>query len=176
MLYSPESQFLESESDKSDNVDSKEEYSDGLYSTDVMIMKHHKKAGNKRFNRGRKFHIKSISSASKRYDVGNSKKDDGKCFNYGGTDQFFHDCKIKKNIPKDESYEAKYKHLVASLKMNNLESKLLVAEEDEESLVKEVKKDVCLTAATDEFFIDKNGNNSCTFDVDLAKAASDLKF
>lgn len=103
-----------------------------------------------------------------------TEKDDGKCLNYGGTCHFAHDCKIKKNSPNDESYEEKYKRLVASLKRQNHESKFLVAEEEElvdveELSDEEVKKDVCLMVGTGEFVIDENSSNSTTNGVDLVK-------
>ncbi|CAI9301752.1 unnamed protein product [Lactuca saligna] len=76
-----------------------------------------------------------------------------KFFNDGGVDHFARDCKVKKNNAKEEYYETNYKRLVASLKKQNLESKVLVAEgeewvDEEESSDEEVKKDVCLMTIT----------------------------
>lgn len=175
VLFTKELSFSpESESDKSDNSDSNEEYNAKLYSSVAIIVKHYEKNENKKFNSARKFPAKSSSSTSKRSDAGDSKKDGGKCLNHGGADHFARDCKVKKNNPKDESYETKYKLLVASLKRQNLESKVLVPEEeewidDEESLNEEVKKDVCLMVGTGEFVIDENSSNSTTNGVDLVK-------
>lgn len=132
MLFLKKSSFVkESESDKSENVDSNEEYNAKLYSSTVMIMKQDENFQNKRFRGEKIFPIKYISSESKRYDVGKFKTDDEKWFSRGGTDHFTWDWKVKKNIHKDEFYETKYKHLVASMKIKNLEYKVLVAEEEE---------------------------------------------
>lgn len=156
-LFSKKSSFaLESESYMSDNTDSQDEYNFELYSSVSIIVKHYKNYENKRFSGARTFLTKSNSSASKMSNDGNSKKDDGKWFNYGRTGRFAHDCKIKNNIPKDESYEEKYMHLVAFLKRQNLESKVLFSEEeewveDEESYDEEIQKDVCLMNTNRKF-------------------------
>lgn len=79
MLFLKKSSFVkESESDKSENVDSNEEYNAKLYSSTVMIMKQDENFQNKRFRGEKIFPIKYISSESKRYDVGKFKTDDEK--------------------------------------------------------------------------------------------------
>lgn len=81
-----------------------------------MIVNHYEKSDNKKFGGPKRFPTKSRSTTSKISSVGNSKKDEGKCINSGGIDHFAQDCKVKKNNSKEESYETKYKHLVASCK------------------------------------------------------------
>lgn len=66
---------------------------------------------------------------------------------------------------------------MASIKNQNLESKVLIAKgeewvDEDESSDKEVKKDECLIAYTDESFSDEASNNSSAFEVDLSKASS----
>ena len=125
-LFIRKSSFvLDSDNDKSD---SEEEYIVELYSSAAMVMKHCEKFDNKKFGGTRRFPEKSSLLASKRSDGGNSRKDEGKCFNCGDVDHFAHDCKVKKNNLKEESYETKYKRLVASLTRQNVEPKILVAE------------------------------------------------
>lgn len=54
-LFTKKSSFVpESESEKLDNVDYDEEYNPELYSSDAMIVRHFKKAENKKVGRARK--------------------------------------------------------------------------------------------------------------------------
>ncbi|CAH1424006.1 unnamed protein product [Lactuca virosa] len=180
-LFTRKSSFIpDINSDKYDNAGFEEEYNVKLYTSVAMIVMRFEKFDNKNFGGTRKFHAKSSSSISNRSDVGNSKKDEGKCFDCGGADHFARDCKVKKNNQKEESYETKYKRLVASLKRKNLESKVLVVEgeewvDEEELSDEEVKKSVCLMGVTGDLVTDEASSSSSTFDVDLAKAASDSK-
>lgn len=72
--------------------------------------------------------------------------------------------------------------MVGSLKKQNLESKVLIANgeewvDEEESSHEEVKKDVCLMVVTSDFVTDETDNNSSTFfEANLTKASSDSKF
>ncbi|KAI3523649.1 hypothetical protein L1887_01928 [Cichorium endivia] len=94
---------------------------------------------------------KSINDNSK---AAGEKKNDGKCFSCGSTEHFAKDCDAKKGESKDESYEVKYKRLVASLKRQNLGSKVLIAEEEKEKWEEEAdssdddNQNVCLMATT----------------------------
>lgn len=102
-LFSRKSTFAhDSDDDKFDNVDSKEEYYVELASSDAMIVKYFGKIDEKKFNGQRKFHSKIIPSVFIKSDVGSSKKfvteekNEGKCFNCGGDDYFARDLEDKK--------------------------------------------------------------------------------
>lgn len=86
-----ESFFPESESDKYNNDNSEEVFNVKLYSRVAMILKHFEESNNKKFSGSRRISIKTNSSASKKYDVGNSQRDEGKCFNCGSVDHFAQD-------------------------------------------------------------------------------------
>lgn len=74
---------------------------------------------------------------------------------------------LKKNDSMEESYELKYKWLFASLKKQNMGSKVLLADDDgwfeeEEFFDEEVKgKDACLMETTDMPFT-KDSNETST--------------
>lgn len=74
-MFSKNSTFVhESNNEKSDNVDSKEEYYAELASSDVMIMKYFGKIDDNKFSGQRRFHSKIIRSLYRKSDVGSSKK------------------------------------------------------------------------------------------------------
>lgn len=113
---------------KPNNADSEEDYYVNLVSSAYMIVKHH---GDKKFGGSRMLQTKFNSSTQKRVDpIKNDveKKDEGKCLYYGGTNHFARDCKVKKINSMEQSYDTKYKRLVASIQKQNLESKVLIVE------------------------------------------------
>lgn len=69
---------------------------------------------------------------------------------------------------------------MASLKKQNLESKVLTTKgeewvEEEESPDEYVKKDLFLMAFANESYIDEASSSLSTFEVDLSKLVSDYK-
>ena len=112
------------------------------------------------------FQGKKDSEPSKR-----NRGEKDKCFNCGSTDHYARDCKEKKS--SEEDYETKYKKLVAQLKRQNINLKVLVAEteewvEDEDSTEDEGKNDKCLMAKIEET---TDSSSSSTFTADLSAAA-----
>ena len=97
----------------------------------ALIVKHFHKRGDRKFGADRSFGQKSGYSWAR--DSGSSKrpekKEDKNCFNCGSSDHFARDCK-KKESASEESYETKYKKLIASLKRQNVDVKAFVAEEE----------------------------------------------
>ncbi|CAH1416458.1 unnamed protein product [Lactuca virosa] len=101
----------------------------------------------------RKFPSKIDSSASKTYDDGWKivvENKGQKYFNYGGTDRFARECKPRK-LDRREDYEEKYEKLLASLKRQNIDVKILVAEvenwvDDEKSSNEDQEKFKCFMA------------------------------
>lgn len=100
------------------------------------------------------------------------------CFNYSDTDHFSKEWKYKK-VETNEDYEVKYKKLLASIKGQDIDVKVLIAEvesrvDNEELSDKDKLKDKCLMSYND-VITDKGGNSSSSFEADLAKAAKDSK-
>ncbi|KAL4574212.1 hypothetical protein LXL04_021038 [Taraxacum kok-saghyz] len=74
-----------------------------------------------------------------------------------------------------------YKNLLASLKLKNMDTKVLLAEEEEEWVEKEEsseeeeRKDACLMAFIEDPSVEKGCSSSSTFDVNLSEAVNDSK-
>ena len=105
------------ESSKEDTDD--EKYKQKMVESTALIIKHFHKKSDRRFGVDRNFGHKSSQSGAR--DSGSfkspEKKYDGRCFNCGSPDHFAKDCKKKKEPVPEESYEVKYKKLIASLKI-----------------------------------------------------------
>ena len=121
----------------------------------ALIVKHFHKRGDKQFGTDRNFGQKSGYSGTRDsgYSKRSEKREDKSCFNCGSPDHFAKDCKKKKDSVAEESYEVKYKKLLASLKRQNVDVKAFVAEEEKEtweeeeaSLEEEESNDKCLMA------------------------------
>ncbi|CAH1435661.1 unnamed protein product [Lactuca virosa] len=96
------------------------------------------------------------------------KKDGPGCFNYRDTSHFARGLKSKK-VDVKEDYEVKYKKVLASLKIQNIDVKVLVAElerwvDDEESFDDDKGNDKCLTAHTDSFVTDEVSSDFSSFE------------
>ncbi|KAL4562224.1 hypothetical protein LXL04_034422 [Taraxacum kok-saghyz] len=147
-----------------------ERYEKKLVESAALIVKHFHKRGDKKFGADHNSGHKSGYSGAR--DSGSfkisEKKDDKNCFNCGSPDHFARDCKKKKDSATEESYETKYKKLVASLKRQNLDIKAFVAEEEnweekEESSEDEETKDKCLMVRINE----EDAGKESSYDADL---------
>lgn len=98
-----------------------------------LVVKRHISRNDKKLSRPRKIKSKLDSLASKGYDARRNyvgeKKEAPKCFKCGGANRFSKEC-ISKRIEENEYYEVKYKKLLASLKRQNIDVKIMVAEVD----------------------------------------------
>ncbi|CAH1450553.1 unnamed protein product [Lactuca virosa] len=174
----------DNDNDNTGHTDSDSEFYAELASSATWIVNHFRKfEEGKKFSGPRKSNFSS--STSRIFDTGSlgkvtiEKKDEDKCFNYGGTNHLAMDYKMNKNDIKDESYEIKYKRLFASFKKKNMDSKVLLAEveewvEEEESCNEEFKGNVgSLMATTYVPFTAESNNNTSTFEAEIYKAARD---
>ena len=164
-------EFSEEEADK---------YEKKLVESAALIVKHFHKRGDKWFGTDRSFSQKSNYSRVR--DSGSSKrpekKEDRSCFNCGSPDHFARDCKKKKKSTAEESYEVKYKKLLASLKRQNVDVKAFVAEEEKEtweeeeaSSEEEESNDKCLMAKIEE----EGAGKENSYEADLSEATRDSK-
>nr|KAJ0186081.1 hypothetical protein LSAT_V11C900483530 [Lactuca sativa] len=166
---------LDTESDS--DTDSSKTYTDDIekvVASAALIVKTFEKSGRNfsKFQKkiGGKF--SKGSGADKRH--GADKKEKAQCFNCGSTDHFAKDCKQKKQ-GTDEYWKQKYNKLIEKLKAENLEHKVLVAEEekwktDEESSDDEVK---CLMVKIED--PDIPDKDKSTFDTDMSDAENSRK-
>ena len=143
-----------SDSDESSEEDT-ERYEKKLVESAALIVKHFHKRGDKKFGTDRNFGQKFGYSGTRDsgYSKRSEKREDKSCFNCGSPDHFARDCKKKKDSVAEESYEVKYKKLLASLKKQNVDVKAFVAEEEKEtweeeeaSSEEEENNDKCLMA------------------------------
>nr|KAJ0194309.1 hypothetical protein LSAT_V11C800413730 [Lactuca sativa] len=140
----------------------------------ALIVKTFEKSG-RNFS---KFQKKMGEKFSKRSEAdkkhGTDKKEKAQCFNCGSTDHFAKECKQKKQ-GSDEYWKQKYNKLIEKLKAENLEHKVLVAEEekwktDEESSDDEVK---CLMVKIEDTDASEKGKS--IFDADMSDAVENSR-
>nr|KAJ0227041.1 hypothetical protein LSAT_V11C100046250 [Lactuca sativa] len=140
----------------------------------ALIVKTFEKSG-RNFS---KFQKKMGGKFSKRSEAdkkhGTDKKRKAQCFNCGSTDHFAKECK-QRTQSSDEYWKQKYNKLIEKLKAENLEHKVLVAEEekwktDEESSDDEVK---CLMAKIED--TDVSEKRTSTFDADMSDAVENSR-
>jgi len=176
-LYSSKRGLSDSDESSEEDV---EKYEKKLVESAALIVKHFHKRGDKKFGADRSFGQKSGYSGGRdpRSFKRPEKKEDKNCFNCGSPDHFPRDCKKKKDSATEESYEMKYKKLLASLKRQNVDVKAFVAEEEKEtweeeeaSSEEEDNKDKCLMAKIDE----EDAGKESSYDADLSEAARDSK-
>ncbi|CAH1422607.1 unnamed protein product [Lactuca virosa] len=147
-----------------------------------LIVKRYISRSDKKPSRLKRFSSKIDSSTSKDYKVGRKiivEKKGPKCFNCGGTDHFSGEC-ISKKMDTNEDYDENYKKLLASLKRQNIDVKILVAEvdswvDDEKSSEEDQPKDKCFIAHIDVFVTYEGSNDASTFKANLDKADKDSK-
>ena len=151
---------VSSDSDSSDSDDCDKDLQKVVASA-ALIVKTFEKSG------------RNFSKFQKKFDGkkrdGAEKKEKLQCFNCGSTEHFAKDCKQKKNKSSDEYWKQKYNKLVDKLKSENLEHKVLIAEEEkwvteDESSDEDVK---CFMVQVDKV---DDGTNVSTFSTDMASA------
>nr|KAJ0204273.1 hypothetical protein LSAT_V11C500229940 [Lactuca sativa] len=176
-LFSNKKLVADSDTESDSDTDSSKTDTDDIekvVASAALIVKTFEKSGRNfsRFQKkiGGKF--SKGSGADKRH--GADKKEKAQCFNCGSTDHFAKDCKQKKQ-GTDEYWKQKYNKLIEKLKAENLEHKVLVAEEEkwkthEESSDDEVK---CLMVKIED--PDIPDKDKSTFDTDMSDAENSRK-
>nr|KAJ0217090.1 hypothetical protein LSAT_V11C300105640 [Lactuca sativa] len=176
-LFSNKKLVSDSDTDSHSDTNSSKTGTDDLekvVASAALIVKTFEKSG-RNFS---KFQKKMGGKFSKRSEAdkkhGTDKKEKAQCFNCGSTDHFAKECKQKKQ-GSDEYWKQKYNKLIEKLKAENLEHKVLVAEEekwktDEESSDDEVK---CLMVKIEDTDVSEKGKS--TFDVDMSDAVENSR-
>nr|KAJ0211503.1 hypothetical protein LSAT_V11C400213080 [Lactuca sativa] len=169
-LFSNKKLVSDSDTESNSDTDSSKTDIDDLekvVASAALIVKTFEKSG-RNFS---KFQKKMGGKFSKRSEAdkrnGADKKEKAQCFICGSTDHFAKECKQKKQ-GSDEYWKQKYNKLIEKLKVENLEHKVLVAEEekwktDEESSDDEVK---CLMVKIEDPDVSEKGKS--TFDADMS--------
>ena len=176
-LYTKRTQVPDSESDNSSPAESEEDM-DAVYASAALIVRRFGKPG-RNVGGPRKPDHRTSSSSFRRSDSerkSSEKRNDGKCFNCNSSDHFSRDCPVNKD-ESEETYKAKYEKLVAKLKKQKMEDKVLIAEQekwetDDES--SEEENITCLMAQIHED-TDSEVSSESTFDTDMSKAIRDSK-